>query len=57
MRFYEFYPAKPLTPAQGRIANLKRQIDNAKKALTRERQVQAAQKAQQQVQKLAAQKV
>jgi len=57
MRFYEFAPVKPLTPAQARLANLKRQVDNAKKALTRERQAQALQKAQQRVQKLAAPKI
>jgi hypothetical protein len=57
MRFYEFAPAKPLTPAQGRLASLKRQIEVAKKSLTRERQAQALQKAQQRVQKLAAPKI
>jgi len=57
MRFYEFAPAKPLTPAQGRLASLKSQVDNAKKALKRERQTQALQKAQQRVQKLAAPKI
>lgn len=57
MRFYEFAPAKPLTPAQDRIASLKRQVNNAKKALTRERHAQALQKAQQRVQKLAAPKI
>jgi hypothetical protein len=57
MRFFEFAPIKPLTPAQGRLASLKRQVDAAKKALTRERQAQALQKAQQRVQKLAAPKI
>ena len=51
------HPAKPLTPAQGRIASLKNQIDAAKRALTRERQSQAQQKIQLRMQKLAAQKV
>lgn len=57
MRFYEFSPTKLLTPAQGRLANLKRQVDYAKIALARERQAQAAQKARQQVQKLVAPKI
>ena len=57
MRFYEFAPTKPLTPAQGRLASLKRQVDAAKKALHRERQAQALQKAQQRIQKLAAPKI
>lgn len=57
MRFYEFAPAKPLTPAQGRIASLKRQIEAAKKALAHERKLQAQQKIQLRMQKLAAQKV
>jgi hypothetical protein len=57
MRFYEFGPTKPLTPAQSRLASLKRQLDAAKKALHRERQVQALQKAQQRVQKLSAPKI
>jgi len=57
MRFYEFAPVKPLTPAQGRIASLKRQIEAAKKALAHERKLQAQQKIQLRMQKLAAQKV
>lgn len=57
MRFYEFAPVKPLTPAQNRLASLKLQIEVAKKALAHERQAQALQKAQQQVQKLAAPKI
>jgi hypothetical protein len=57
MRFYEFAPVKPLTPAQGRIASLKRQVEVAKKALAHERKLQAQQKIQQRMQKLAAQKV
>ncbi len=37
MRFFEFKPLKPLTPAQARIAALKRNVDNARIALKRER--------------------
>ena len=57
MRFYEFAPVKPLTPAQGRIASLKRQVEVAKKTLAHERKLQAQQKIQLRMQKLAAQKV
>ena len=57
MRFYEFVPEKPVTPAQGRISSLKRQIEVAKKALAHERKLQAQQKIQLRMQKLAAQKV
>lgn len=57
MRFYEFAPVKPLTPAQGRIASLKRQVEVAKNALAHERKLQAQQKIQLRLQKLAAQKV
>lgn len=57
MRFREFAPTKPLTPAQGRIASLKHQIETAKMALAHERKLQAQQKIQLRMQKLAAQKV
>jgi hypothetical protein len=50
MRFFEFKPPKPLTPAQARIASLKRNVDNARNALKRER-------ANQQLQKLSTQKI
>ena len=58
MKIFEIVQStKPLTPAQGRINSLKRQVDAAKNALTRERQAQAQQKIQLRLQKLAAQKV
>jgi hypothetical protein len=37
MRFFEFKPLKPLTPQQARIAALKRNAENARMALKRER--------------------
>lgn len=43
MRFYEFStvkPIKPLSPAQQRIAAKKRQVDQARDALKREREFQ-----------------
>jgi hypothetical protein len=46
-------PTKPLTPAQARIATLKRTVDNARQALKRERDNQKRLKATQQLQKLA----
>jgi hypothetical protein len=55
MRFYEFSvikPKKPLTPAQARIASLKRQVDVARRSLKRERDSQRQQKIIQQQQKL-----
>lgn len=57
MRFCEFKPIKPLTPSQARIAALKRNADNARMALKRERDNQKKQKANQQLQKLSAQKI
>jgi hypothetical protein len=39
-------PIKPLTPDQARISNLKKQKDNANKALKAERNKQAIHKAQ-----------
>ncbi len=57
MRFFEFKPLKPLTPAQARIAALKRNVDNARNALKRERDNQKRQRANQQLQKLSAQKI
>lgn len=50
MRFIEFKPLKPLTPEQSRIAALKRNADNARMALKRERDNQKIIKAQQQIQ-------
>lgn len=46
MRFVEFAikPIKPLTPAEARIAALKRQVDNSRNALRRERDAQRLQK-------------
>jgi hypothetical protein len=46
-------PTKPLTPQQARIASLKRNVDNARQALKRERDNQKRIKATQQLQKLA----
>lgn len=43
MRFYEFStvkPIKPMPPAQLRIATKKRQVDQARDALKREREFQ-----------------
>jgi hypothetical protein len=60
MRFYEFNvikPKKPLTPAQARIAALKRQVDAARQSLKRERDLQRQQKIIQQQQKLSKQKI
>ncbi len=54
MRFFEFKPIKPLTPEQSRIATLKRNADNARMALKRERDNQKKQKATLQLQKLSA---
>lgn len=57
MRFFEFKPLKPLTPEQSRIAALKRNADNARIALKRERDIQKKRRANQQLQKLSAQKI
>ena len=60
MRFYEFKPVKPkgsLTPAQARIANLKRNTELARQALKRERDFQKQHKLIQQQQKLNQQKI
>jgi len=46
-------PTKPLTPQQARIASLKRNVDNARQALKRERDNQKRIKARQQLQNLA----
>jgi len=46
-------PTKPLTPQQARIASLKRNVDNARQALKRERDNQKRIKATQQLQNLA----
>ncbi len=54
MRFFEFKPLKPLTPQQARIATLKRNADNARMALKRERDNQKKQKVTLQLQKLSA---
>jgi hypothetical protein len=50
MRFFEFKPLKPLTPEQSRIAALKRNADNARMALKRERDNQKKQRAQKVIQ-------
>lgn len=60
MRFYEFKPIKPkgpLTPAQARIASLKRNTELARQALKRERDFQKQHKLIQQQQKLSQQKI
>jgi hypothetical protein len=57
MRFFEFKPLKPLTPPQARIAALKRNADNARMALKRERENQKKQRATLQLQKSSAQKI
>ena len=50
-------PTRPLTPPQARIASLKRNVDNARQALKRERDNQKRIKATQQLQKLATKKI
>ena len=60
MRFDEFKPIKPkgsLTPAQARIANLKRNAELARQALKRERAFQKQHKLVLQQQKLSQQKI
>ena len=60
MRFDEFKPSKPkgsLTPAQARIANLKRNADLARQALKRERAFQQQHTLVLQQQKLSQQKI
>lgn len=57
MRFYEFKPNKPITPAQARINSLKRNAEIAKQALNSERKAQQIQKAQATIKKLSAQKI
>ncbi len=60
MRFYEISvikPKKTLTPAQARIAALKRQVDAARQSLKRERDSQRQQRIIQQQQKLSKQKI
>lgn len=52
MRFFEFKPPKPLTPEQSRIAALKRNADNARMALKRERESQTRNKALKQLSQL-----
>jgi hypothetical protein len=58
MRFYEFNltptikpikPIKPLNPQQSRVANLKRNVDTAKKAYKAEKDRQTVAKSQQQI--------
>ncbi len=59
MRFDEFKPIKPkgsLTPAQARIANLRRNAEIARHALKRERAFQKQHKLVLQQQKLSQQK-
>lgn len=54
MRYYEFSisPKKPLTPAQARIAALKRNTEIAKNALRAEKKAQQIAKAHQRIQQL-----
>ncbi len=54
MRFFEFKPLKLLTPAQARIATLKRNAEIAKQALDSERKAQQIQKSQAKISKLSA---
>ena len=47
MRFFEFgtiKPTKPLSPAEARVAALKRNVEQGKAALKREKDVQRMQK-------------
>jgi hypothetical protein len=47
MRFFEFStikPTKPLSPAEARVAALKRNVEQGKAALKREKDVQRMQK-------------
>ena len=60
MRFIEFKPIKPkepLTPAQARIASLKRNAELARQVLKRERDFQKQHKLIQQQQNLSQQKI
>jgi hypothetical protein len=57
MRFFEFKPLKPLTPAQARIASLKRNAEIAKQAVDSERKAQQIQKSQAAIRKLSAPKI
>ena len=54
MRYFEFSssPKKPLTPAQARIAALKRNTEVAKNALQAEKLAQQIAKAQQRIRQL-----
>ena len=54
MKISEVVIFKPLTPAQARIAALKRNAENARMALKRERDNQKRQRANLQLQKLSA---
>lgn len=53
MRFVEFAikPIKPLSPAEARVAALKRQVDQSKNALKRERDAQRMAKDREQARK------
>ncbi len=53
MQFVEFSikPIKPLNPAQARVAALKRQVDQSKNALKRERDAQRMAKDREQARK------
>jgi hypothetical protein len=53
MRFVEFAikPIKPLTPAQARVAALKRQVDQSRAALKREKDAQRIAKDREQARK------
>ena len=54
MRYFEFStsPQKPLTPAQARIASLKRNAEVTKNALQAEKKAQQIAKAQQRIRQL-----
>lgn len=54
MRFFEFATIKtikPMTLAQARVANLKRQVDQSKDALKREKEAQRQARAREQARK------
>lgn len=60
MRFFEINiikPKKPLTPAQAKIASLKRNIEINKQALDAERKAQQIQKSQATIRKLSTPKI
>ena len=52
MRYFEFAPAKPPTPQQARLKNLKQRAEIAKQAVDAERKAQQIARAQQRIKKL-----